>query len=74
MEHVMDLRRRRRVGNLKEGVQSEDLSINGRIIFNWMINKQAGSVCGQTSFGAAEDMWRAVVKTVMNTATKRRVP
>jgi hypothetical protein len=45
MEHVMDLRRRRRVGNLKEGVQSEDLSINGRIIFNWMINKQAGSVC-----------------------------
>ena len=52
-ERVMDVRRRGMVGKLNEGVQSEDLSVNGRIIFNLILNKQAGSVCGQTSFGAA---------------------
>jgi hypothetical protein len=31
-------------GNLKEGVKLEDLNINGRIIFNRILNKQAGSV------------------------------
>jgi hypothetical protein len=41
------------MGNLKERVQSEDLSVNGRIIFNWILNKHAGNVCGQTLFGAA---------------------
>ena len=32
------------MGKLKEGVQSEDLSVNGRIIFNCILNKEAGSV------------------------------
>ena len=55
----MDVKRRGMVGNLEEGVQSEDLSVNGMIIINWILNKQAGRVCvcvcvcGQTSFRAA---------------------
>jgi hypothetical protein len=40
MERVTDVRRRRMMGNLKKGVQSEDLSVNGRITFNWILNKQ----------------------------------
>lgn len=32
------------VRKLKEGAQSQDLSVNGKIIFNWILNKQAGSV------------------------------
>jgi len=45
MERVTDVRRRRMMGNLKKGVQSEDLSVNGRIKFNWILNKQAVCVC-----------------------------
>jgi len=45
------------VGKLKEGVQLEDLSVNGRTILNWILNKQAGSVW--TDF-----IWSSIGKVV----------
>ena len=50
--------------NLKEREHLKDIGVGGRILLKWILNEWGGVTW--IDLAQDRDMWRAVVKTVMN--------
>jgi hypothetical protein len=52
-------------GNLREGYNLEDASVDGRIILKWTVEKWDEGM-DWTNLAQNRDKWRALVNAVMN--------